>query len=111
MHLGLGLAMLALASVPAVAQPTLKDMVDKALAPPPEAQTGADEKTYKDPLKRDVPRMAMKGFLTAARESDYARAAEFSTCVACRRRSAMGRRSRTISIRCSSVSCGSTSTD
>lgn len=70
------LAMLLLGQ-PAAAQPTLKDVLT-AKAEPAEAQETADRSEVPDDaLGRGTPRGTVEGFLDAAREHDYDKAAEY----------------------------------
>ena len=83
-------ATLALADTASAAQPTLKDVIEKSAKEeevkkkpeekPKEKPTEKSKATQLDPdqeFKRGVPRTSVQGFLNAARELDYERAAEY----------------------------------
>ncbi|HEX6201577.1 MAG TPA: hypothetical protein VF100_01165, partial [Thermoanaerobaculia bacterium] len=72
--------LLGCAAAPAAAQqPAPAEEAGAAAAEPATATEAADAPpyVYRDPLERDTPRGAMRGFLVAGREGDWERAARY----------------------------------
>jgi len=79
-RLAFGLAALTLALTlvgSAAAQPTLKDILGANGAATEKATESTHAETPEDQLKRGTPRSTVEGFLDAARNHDYERAAEY----------------------------------
>ncbi len=62
---------------PSGAQPTLKDVLDQSAGSVDEAAAPDSSEIPDDELNRGTPRAAVEGFLKAARQHDYERAAEY----------------------------------
>jgi len=75
--LALAAVLFAAAAAPVAAQPTLKDLFGVKDSADEQPADATPTETPEDDLNRGTPRSAVEGFLDAARDHDYDRAAEY----------------------------------